>query len=54
MPSLTAMRRAVCSRRAADAGVVEQDDLTLARQPVRQQGVPVVQGRGEVAEQQKR
>jgi hypothetical protein len=28
--------------------------LTLARQPVRHQGVPVVQGRGEVVEQQQR
>ena len=34
------------TRRAADAGVVEQNDLTLARQPVRHEGVPGVQGRG--------
>jgi hypothetical protein len=47
-------RRRRVARRAADAGVVEQDDLTLARQPVRHQGVPVVQGRGEVVEQQQR
>ena len=47
-------RRRRIARRAADAGVVEQDDLTLARQPIRQEGVPVVQGRGQVVEQQQR
>src|SRR5260370_27366788 len=51
---IAANRRRRVARRAADAGIVEQDDLALARQSVRHQGVPVIQGRCQVVEQEQR
>jgi len=43
-----------CARRAPDAGVVEQNQLSLSGEGVRQRGIPVVECAGEMLQENQR